>query len=189
MSFPAEATFSVWIDFHVPVNVGSCFASLVDVTTAERESTLPDERFEEVYRTDARRLWWALVAFTGDRDLASDAVAEAFAQALGRGDAIRAPSPWIHRAAFRLAAGELKRRAGQSHDVPETTYEMPEPALDVVRALASLPANQRACAVLHYYLDLPLTEIARVLGISPPTVGVHLYRARARLRDVLREGR
>jgi RNA polymerase sigma-70 factor (ECF subfamily) len=159
------------------------------VATTKRESTLPDERFEEAYRADAKRLWWALVAFTGDREIASDAVAEAFAQALARGDAIRAPSPWVRRAAFRLAAGELKRRARESREVPETTYQMPEPALDVVSALRALPANQRACAILRYYLDLPLTEIAGVLGISAPTVGVHLYRARARLRDVLGEDR
>jgi hypothetical protein len=39
----------------------------------------------------------------------------------------------------------------------------------------------------YYYLDMPLTEIGRVLGISPPTVGVHLYLGRARLREVLAE--
>jgi RNA polymerase sigma-70 factor (ECF subfamily) len=157
------------------------------VRTRERESTLPDESLEEVYRADAKHLWWALIAFTGDRELASDAVAEAFAQALKRGESIRAPSPWVRRAAFRLAAGELKRRAADSHVVPEASYEMPEPAFDVVRALGLLPTNQRSCAVLYYYLDMPLTEIGRVLGISPPTVGVHLYRARARLREVLGE--
>jgi RNA polymerase sigma-70 factor (ECF subfamily) len=158
-----------------------------DVTSTKRELTLPNERFEEVYRADARRLWWALVAFTGDRELASDAVAEAFTQGLNRGEAIRAPAAWVKRAAFRIAAGEMRRRAMESHQATETGYEMPEPALDVVRALASLPPNQRACAVLHYYLDLPITEIARVINIAPPTVGVHLYRARKRLRALLEE--
>lgn len=152
-----------------------------------REPTLADERLDDVHRQDAKALWWALVAFTGDRELASDAVAEAFAQAFGRGGAIRMPLAWIRKAAFRLAAGEMKRRAAESHHLPEDGYEMPEPALDVVRALASLPTNQRACVVFYYYLELPLTEIASILNITPPTVGVHLFRARQRLRSLLEE--
>jgi RNA polymerase sigma factor (sigma-70 family) len=159
------------------------------VRTERRRSTLPDDRLEALYRAEAKRLWWALVAFTGDRELASDAVAEAFAQAVGRGRGIRTPSAWVRKAAFRLAAGELKRRGTQSHELPEDTYEMPEPALEVVRALASLPPTQRACVVLHYYEGLPLTQIASILNIAPPTVGVHLFRARNRLRTVLEETR
>lgn len=164
--------------------------------TERRRSTLPDDRadepgrrLDELYRAEAKRLWWALVAFTGDRDLASDAVAEAFAQALGRGRAIRTPSAWVRAAAFRLAAGELKRRGTQSHELPEDAYEMPEPALEVVRALATLPPAQRACVVLRYYEELPLARIASMLGIAPPTVGVHLYRARKRLRKILEDDR
>jgi len=159
------------------------------VGTSNQELTLPNERFDDAYRADAERLWWALVAFTGDRELASDAVAEAFAQALNRGEAIRSPSAWVRTVAFRLAAAELKRRASFTHHIPERVYEMPEPAVDVVRALAALPQNQRASVVLHYYLDMPVTEVARVLGIAAATVGVHLFRARARLRNVLEEKR
>jgi hypothetical protein len=44
---------------------------------------------ESVYRQDGDRLWRALYAFAGNEDVASDAVAEAFAQALRRGSAIR----------------------------------------------------------------------------------------------------
>jgi DNA-directed RNA polymerase specialized sigma24 family protein len=37
---------------------------------------------ETLYREHRNRLWWALVAFSGDREIASDAESEAFAQAL-----------------------------------------------------------------------------------------------------------
>jgi DNA-directed RNA polymerase specialized sigma24 family protein len=46
-------------------------------TTAARLAA-PDA-VETVYRQDGDRLWRALYAFAGDADLASDAVAEAFA--------------------------------------------------------------------------------------------------------------
>jgi hypothetical protein len=55
---------------------------------------------EGVYREHATRLWRALIAYTGDPEVASDAVAEAFAQALRRGDALRAPERWVWTAAF-----------------------------------------------------------------------------------------
>ena len=41
---------------------------------------------EVLYREHGSRLWWALVGFSGDRDIASDAESEAFAQALRRGE-------------------------------------------------------------------------------------------------------
>jgi RNA polymerase sigma-70 factor, ECF subfamily len=140
---------------------------------------------EGLYREHGKRLWWALVAFSGDREIASDAESEAFAQALRRGDHIRDPLAWIWRAAFRIAAGELKERARQAPPLTEPMYELPEPAAEVTAALRQLPAQQRAAVVLHYYADRPIREIAEVLGTSPSTVAVHLHRGRNRLRDLL----
>jgi DNA-directed RNA polymerase specialized sigma24 family protein len=50
-------------------------------------------------------MWQAVFAFAGDPEVASDAVAEAFAQALRRGDAIRSPERWLWRTVFRIALG------------------------------------------------------------------------------------
>ena len=47
---------------------------------------------EALYRDDADRLWRAVCAFAGDPDIASEAVAEAYAQALRRGPAVRDPA-------------------------------------------------------------------------------------------------
>ena len=49
----------------------------------------PREAVESVYRADAERLWGAVCAFAGHAELASDAVAEAFAQVLNRDAAAR----------------------------------------------------------------------------------------------------
>jgi RNA polymerase sigma-70 factor (ECF subfamily) len=140
---------------------------------------------EGLYREHGRRLWWALVAFSGDREIASDAESEAFAQALRRGEGIRDPLAWIWRAAFRIAAGELKARGQQAPRISEPWYELPEPAAEVTAALLRLPAQQRAAVVLHYYADRPIREIADVLGTSTSTVAVHLHRGRNRLRELL----
>jgi RNA polymerase sigma-70 factor (ECF subfamily) len=140
---------------------------------------------EAVYREHGDRLWWAVLAFCGDREVASDATSEAFAQALRRGHELRDPLAWIWRAAFRIAAGELKRRGTAAAPLSEPSYELPEPAAHVTQALRQLPAQQRAAVVLHYYADRPIREIADVLGTSASTVAVHLHRGRNRLRDLL----
>jgi RNA polymerase sigma-70 factor (ECF subfamily) len=147
-----------------------------------------DGGLEDLYRTHGDRLWRALLAFSGDRDVASDALAEAFAQALRRGDAIRDPLRWIWRSAFRIAAGELKQRsewkvllpAGPSHDLAES-------GLDLLAALGKLSPNQRGAVVLHHYAGYPIKEVAAILGSTPAAVRVHLLRGRKRLRLLLED--
>jgi RNA polymerase sigma-70 factor (ECF subfamily) len=143
---------------------------------------------ERIYREQAPRLWRSLVAFTGDREVANDAVAEAFAQVLARGDAVRDPERWVWRAAYRIAAGQLKARRNDppSHGATtDTSPDATEEEADLMAALAKLPSRQRAALVLHYLADLPNQEIARALGITTSTVRVHLMQGRRRLRDLL----
>jgi RNA polymerase sigma-70 factor, ECF subfamily len=140
---------------------------------------------EHVFEEDAERLWWSVLAFAGDREIAHDAVAEAFAQALARGDAIREPSPWVWRAAFNIAKGELKRRR-RGRALEDTPYSLPEPS-GLFEALERLSPKQRAAVVLHYYAGYRLDEIAGILGTTKGTVGVHLSRGRRRLRDIMEE--
>lgn len=144
-------------------------------------------KIEALYRDEGRKLWWALVAYSGDREIASDSVSEAFAQALSRGDALIDPLAWIWRVAFRVAAGELKERRRADHALPEVTDPNERRANELVSLLRQLPRNQRAAIVLHYYADRPVKEVAATLGVSPATARVHLHRGRRRLRELLEE--
>jgi RNA polymerase sigma factor (sigma-70 family) len=65
---------------------------------------------------------------------------------------------------------------------------MPEPAADLIRALATLSPNQRAALALRDYADLSTRDVARTLGCSQATVRVHLAQARKRLRPLLEVG-
>jgi RNA polymerase sigma-70 factor, ECF subfamily len=149
------------------------------VVTAESGGEL-----EALYRGDGGRLWRAVLMYAGDREVASDSVAEAFAQALRRGDAIRDPKRWVWRAAFRIAAGELKRRGSRRIEVEEG-YEPSDLPLLLREALARLSPKQRAAVVLHHYAGYPVRDVARIIGSTPSAVGVHLHRARERLRRLL----
>jgi len=147
----------------------------------------PDMDLDTLWREHGARLWRAVLAYAGDREIASDAVAEAFAQCLGRGDKVRSPAAWIWKAAFQLAAGELKGRGRAMPPAEERSYAMPEPAIDLVRALARLPRKQRASLVLHYYGDYSTRETAEILGSAAATVRVHLSQGRRRLKHLLEE--
>ena len=148
--------------------------------------TSPRGELERLYRDQRDRMWRAVFAFAGDPDVASDAVAEAFAQALRRGSAIRSPERWVWRTVFRIAAGELKRRRQQgSEPMMEGSYEMDELARDLVVALAQLPSKQRTAVVLHHAVGYPAKEIARITGSTTPAIHVQLSRARKRLRHLL----
>ena len=54
-------------------------------------------------------------------------------------------------------------------------------------AIAQLSRRQRDVVALHYFVDLPVAEIAEVLGISAGTVKSTLSDARRRIRDYLQE--
>lgn len=56
---------------------------------------------------------------------------------------------------------------------------------DVRAALAGLSPRQRACAVLRYYEDFTIPQIAAALGCSPGTVKRHLSEAHDRLTGAL----
>ncbi len=142
---------------------------------------------EHLYREEGRRLWWALVAYSGDTEVANDAVAEAFAQALGRGEALVDPLAWIWRVAFRVAAGDLKRRRRMDHRLPDVSDSSEQRASELVSLLRQLPRNQRAAIVLYYYADRPVSDVAAALGVSPATARVHLHRGRRRLKQLLED--
>ena len=83
-----------------------------DIVTWPKEGG--NERRVKVPAAPNRRYTGLVLLFSSDPDVASDAVAEAFAQALRRGDALRDPERWVWKVAFRVAAAELKegRRTG-----------------------------------------------------------------------------
>jgi RNA polymerase sigma-70 factor, ECF subfamily len=156
----------------------------------ERDRAAPasaEDRIERVYREHGERVWRAVLLASGSREVADDAVAEAFAQALRRGRALRDPAAWVWRASFRIAAGELTERGRVVELADVRGVGMPEPFVDLWRALASLPRMQRASIVLAEYAGWSHREIADALGSTASAVAVHVHRARRRLRDLLED--
>ena len=83
-------------------------------------------------------------------------------------------STWVKR--VRLTGGVTEvPAAAVDHDA----------VLDVRRAVAALPARQRATLVLRFYCDLNVDQVAEVLGCSPGTVKSQTARALDSVRRAL----
>ena len=54
-------------------------------------------------------------------------------------------------------------------------------------ALSKLSTRMRAAVVLHYLADLPVSDVARAMGISENTTKGHLKAGLARLREELKD--
>jgi DNA-directed RNA polymerase specialized sigma24 family protein len=146
------------------------------------------DRVEAVFRRVHRRLWRSLLLFTGDAELASDAVAEAFAQVLRRGDAVDDVEAWVWRSAFRIAGGLVATRSS-STDLGAVEGSTPPTGslIDFLGLLGDLSPQQRSCVALRYVGKYTSPEIGELLGTSASTVRVHLNRAHAALRQTITE--
>jgi RNA polymerase sigma-70 factor, ECF subfamily len=149
---------------------------------------------EGIYRSQLPEFRRAAAAITGDRELACDAVQDAFVRAVRRQAAFRGEGSldgWIWRIVINttLSQARAHRPTGPLAGDPSTSDNgHTDAATDRVRsALRELPDRQRLILFLHYYADLDYATIAEAIGISTGTVGVALHRARASMRRRLEE--
>lgn len=108
---------------------------------------------------------------------------------MGARSEIRNPGAWIWTTAFKIAAGEMTRHVDErdTADVPAPLGADPESLLDLVRALGQISDMQRRALILRYYMGYSNVEIARILGSTPSSIGVQLYRSTRKLRALLSE--
>lgn len=57
--------------------------------------------------------------------------------------------------------------------------------IDLERAMQHLPVADRGALFMHFYLDLPIEEVAATLGVSPAAAKSRIYRACRRLRPAV----
>lgn len=156
--------------------------------------------FAAVYERYVDALYRYVLHCCGDPLLAEDIVAETFQRALEhvqhfewRGVPM---SAWLYRIASNALAAHYRRHTLPAADLMEVTVPDtgPGPEQAVVRrercqevraAVAALPLLQRQAILLRYGHDLPLKEIALILGRSEGAIKQHLHRAQDTLRQRL----
>ncbi len=95
----------------------------------------------------------------------------------------------------RTAIDEARRAYRRRESIVDELPDVVDPAggveesMDVRRALARLPAGQRAVVVMRYWEDLSVAETAAVLGKSEGTIKSQAAKGLAALRKLLAEDR
>jgi RNA polymerase sigma factor (sigma-70 family) len=151
----------------------------------------PGRDFEGFFREEHERLFRALWLLGRDRHEAEEIAQEAFLRLWERWGRLRLhadPTGYLYRTALNVWRSRLRRAAVAARRTLHPTRRTDDLAdVDerdaVVRALAGLPARQRAAIVLMDVLDLSSERAGSVLGIRPVTVRVLAARGRATLAN------
>lgn len=158
-----------------------------------------DIAFREWYEAALPRVYRYLYNRCGRRaDVAEELTQEAFVEAvrsgryLDRGD----PVAWLIGIARHRLLDHFRRQARRERTLLRLFESRPPLAVvmdpsdgdgRLLAALARLPATQNAAIVLRYLDDLPVRDVARLLGRSESATESLLSRARETLRRVLGE--
>lgn len=154
---------------------------------------MSDRDFADFYERDFTRVSAAVRAYCGDADVAYEATQEAFARCYARWGKLKGEpwrAGWVTTTAINLSSRHFKGPSNQGsfEHVPAS----PGPSgdqLDLLAQLRSLPERQRQAVVLHYLIDLPVTEVAELMSLSEGAVKSHLHKARVSLRMTMEDSR
>ncbi len=147
--------------------------------------------FEQIVRRHQPAVYRVALRMLGSRADAEDVTQDTFVRAWRSLDRFRAQSAlntWLYRIVTRRCLDALAaRRTTEQLDAASTESAEGEPAgiveqreqLEAVkRAIAGLPADQRAALVLREFEGLSYDELADVLGTSVASIKGRLHRAR-----------
>jgi RNA polymerase sigma-70 factor (sigma-E family) len=164
-----------------------------------RNSSAREEGVTRLFATAYEPMCRLAFVIVGDQHLAEEVVMDALLNVYRRWDHLDggASSPdYLRRAVVNGSRSALRARGRARAKVARwasrrngEAVDPPEPAdTAVVAAVRRLPERQRACIALYYFEDLPVAEIASVVGCSEGTVKSQLAKARDSIRASLGEG-
>ena len=166
----------------------------------ERAQSGDRDAFSQLVKASTRRLLGLARLILRDPDRAEDAVQDALLLAWRDLKALRNPDawdPWIRRLTVNAcykAAGKHSRRTRlevqveadpRATQVSDSASEIAEREW-VLAALDHVTVEQRTVIALHYYLDLPVAEVAEILDIPYGTAASRLHRGLEAMRVTMR---
>jgi RNA polymerase sigma-70 factor, ECF subfamily len=161
------------------------------------------DAFAELFRRHRDRLWAVALRTLSDPDEAADALQDALISAFRnaaqfRGDS--AVTTWLHRVVVNACLDRIRRRAVRAADPlpdddragelavdrrPPDPAELHEQRIDIMKALETLNADQRAAIVLVDMEGYSVDEAAAMLDCAPGTIKSRCARGRAKLVPLL----
>jgi RNA polymerase sigma-70 factor (ECF subfamily) len=166
--------------------------------------------FERAYRMYGRQVYSKCLHMVGNEAEAEDLTQEVFLQLFRKMDSFRgesAFSTWLYRIAVNVVLMRLRRKSLATSslegviEVREGVFSLeqllgaPDRALtgaidrlNLEHAVSQMPAGYKQVFLMHYVEGYGHREIAQLLGLSIGTSKSQLYKARVRLRQLLRGG-
>ena len=159
------------------------------------------EDLEDAFREHSRLVYRTAYSVTGRAQDAEDVVQTLFLQLLRRGfptEFRKNPKGYLYRAAVNQSLNVVKSRRRQADVDPEQLKaavhgpdERDAAAKEdlqarLIDAIATLNPRAVEMLILRYEHDTSEAEIGRLLGTSRAVVAVTLFRARTRLKKLLR---
>jgi RNA polymerase sigma-70 factor (ECF subfamily) len=144
----------------------------------------------------APRVYAVVRRIAGDDDLAQDYAQEAWIRAIRALPTFRGESrfsTWLHRIAVNSALQALRRcetRARREGPMPEEVAVGPQESDTLLgtlleRAMDQLPEGMRQILILHDVEGYTHEEIGEFLGVTSGTSKSQLFKARAKMREIL----
>ena len=149
-----------------------------------------------LYQRHARRVFAVVRRMAGDDALTEDWAQEAWVRVIRALPTFRGESQfstWLHRIAVNSALHgrrSRERKAGRETGMDDTYAARPTGGdallkLKLERAMDRLPDGMRRVLVLHDVEGYTHEEIGEMLGVNPGTCKSQLFKARAKMRNLL----
>ena len=164
--------------------------------------------FEELYNEYSDKVYFFALRNVGSEDAARDITSETFANAfesIGTLQSEKSFSNWLFSIAYKKCIDHL--RVINKNDYYEDSEQLEklieytaldepvmlpddyaankETAEQLKAVVDGMPASLRSAVLLYYYEDMPVSEVAKTLGISENHAKNKLFRARKLLRKKL----
>ncbi len=145
--------------------------------------------FDRVYETYGPALYrFCLLQMKNPAD-AEDVLQDVFVKRLYQAPKFKSPEherSWLYQVALNLCRDQWRRsRRSELPLEAAAGVSLPPEELSLLDQVSNLPEKQRTVLHLHYYQGYGLQEIARLLGVTVPTVKMRLKRGREALRKEL----
>lgn len=145
------------------------------------------QTLEGVFRREYARLVRAAWLVSGSREVAEDIVQDVFARMLDAGSVPSEPASYAYRSVVNGVRSWQRRQIVERRHAPVEPVPRLQTAPDVQWLsdyLRTLSPRQRVAIVLRFYCDLPLAEVAELMGCRVGTVTVLIRRALAKARKM-----
>lgn len=149
---------------------------------------------ERLYRAEYPRTVHLARLLTGDHHRAEELAQEAFVRVARRVADLENPAGYLHTTLVNLCRDHGRRTATVRRTPLDPPMASPEPPLprdvdEIWQAVQGLSERRREAVVLRYWADLPLNDVASLLGVRPGTARSLVHRGLADLKEVLTDER